>query len=162
MFKLLLLITSTVAITACAYLQVNGFASPASNQHAMAASGISVKRTSLIVREETLPPLGAMAVKDVPAKSAAVFVELENLHEADVSVEIQKIEIRNQSGNQLELVHQTSTAVLLRPLQISTYDFHLTQPGTFTQPGKMKAIITLKANGQIQVVESAAIAVQPY
>ncbi|MDX2241160.1 MAG: hypothetical protein NW224_10795 [Leptolyngbyaceae cyanobacterium bins.302] len=162
MFKLLLLMACTTAITACAYLSVHSFSSPSFSQSAMTSSPITVKRTSLIAREKTIPPIGANTKQNYPTKSATVFVELENLQQTDVKVTVQKIEVRNQTSDRLELVNQQPQEITLRPLQSSIRDFHLNKPGTFEKPGEVKAIVTLQINGETRMVESKAIAIQPY
>lgn len=162
MFKLLLLIVCTTVITAGAYLTLNGFSSLSLNQTAMSSSPVSIKHAKLIAREESLPPIGSNKKQDYPTKSAAVFLELENLQQSDVKVTVQKIEVRNQSSDRLELVERTPQEITLRPLQSLIQDIHLNQRGTYEKPGHVKAIVTLKINGQTHVVESNAIEVQPY
>lgn len=162
MFKLLLLIVCTTVVTAGVYLTLNGFSSLPFGHTAMISSQVSIKLATLMAREELLPPIGSNKKQDYPTKSAAVFVELENLQQSDVKVIVQKIEIRNQASDRLELVDQNPQEITLRSLQSLVHDFHLTQPGTYEKPGQVKAIVTLKINGQTQVVESNVIEVEPY
>ncbi len=161
MFKLFILLTFSASVLACTHLIANGSPRPLSTQ-TMLSNPIFIKRASLIAREETLPPLGTAAKPDRPIHSAAVFIELENLKEADAVVRIQKIEIKNSASGKSELLNQTPEEILLRPLQSSTRDFHLTQPGTYSGVGKVKAIITLQLNNKTQVIESDAVEVQRY
>ncbi|MCY7390182.1 MAG: hypothetical protein LH647_01375 [Leptolyngbyaceae cyanobacterium CAN_BIN12] len=90
MFKLFVLLTLSTSVLACTRLIANGSPSPLSTP-VMSSTSVSIKRASLIAREETLPPLGTAAKPDRPIHSAAVFIELENLKEADAVVRIQKI-----------------------------------------------------------------------
>lgn len=162
MFKLLLLVTCTIAMTACAYVAVNGFPNPSPNQRAMSSAAVSIKSARLIAREQPLAPIGSDSRQNYPTKSATVFVELENLERTEVRVMVQKIEVRNQASDRVELIHQTPQEIVLKPLQVSIRDFHLTQPGTFEDAGQVKAIVTLNINNQPQVIESAASEIQPY
>jgi hypothetical protein len=162
MFKLFVLLTVSTTVLACTRLIANGSPSPSSTQHAMSSSSVSIKHASLIAREETQPPLGTTARPDRPIHSAAVFIELENLKETDAVVRIQKIEIQNSLNGRVELLNQQPEEILLRPLQRSTRDFHLTQSGTYSAVGKVKAIVTLQMNGKTQVIQSDAVEVQRY
>jgi len=128
----------------------------------MSSISVSVKRASLIAREATTQPAGTLKKLDLPIHSAAVFIELENLKEADAVVHIQKIEIKNSANGRVELLNQKPEEILLRSLQSSIRDFHLTQPGTYSGGGKVKAIVTLQINNKTQVIESDAVEVQRY
>ena len=161
MFKFFVLLTLSTSVLACTRLIANGSPSPSSTQ-AMSSTSVSIKSISLIAREETLPPLGTTAKPNRPIHSAAVFIELENLQEADAVVHIQKIEIKNSVNGRVELLNQKPEEILLRSLQSSVRDFHLTQPGTYSEVGKMKAIVTLQINNKTQVIESDAVEVQRY
>ncbi len=162
MFRLFILLTLSTSVLACTRLIANGSPSPLPTQRAMSSTSVAIKRTSLIAREETLSPLGTAAKFDRPIHSAAVFIELENLQETDSIVRIQKIEIRNSVSGRVELLNQKPEEILLRPLQSSTRDFHLTQSGTYSGVGKVKAIVTLQLNNKTQVIESDAVEVQRY
>jgi len=161
MFKLFVLLTLSTSVLACTRLLANGSPSPLFTP-VMSSTSVSIKRASLIAREETLPPLGTAAKPDRPIHSAAVFIELENLKEADAVVHIQKIEIKNSANGRVELLNQKPEEILLRSLQSSIRDFHLTQPGTYSGGGKVKAIVTLQINNKTQVIESDAVEVQRY
>lgn len=91
MFKLFILLTLSTSVLACTRLIANGSPSPLATQHAMSSTSISVKRASLIAREATTQPVGTLKKLDLPVYSAAVFIELENLKEADSIVRIQKL-----------------------------------------------------------------------
>ena len=162
MLKLFILLTLSSSVLACTRLIANSSPSPLSTQHTMLSTSVSIKRTSMIAREETLPPLGTTAKPDRPIHSAAVFIELENLQEADSIVRIQKIEIKNSANGRVELLSQKPEEILLRSLQSSIRDFHLTQPGTYSGVGKVKAIVTLQINNKTQVIESDAVEVERY
>lgn len=162
MFRLFILLTLSTSVLACTRLIANGSPSPLSPQHTMLSTPVSIKRTRLIAREETLPPLGTTAKSDRPIHSAAVFIELANLQETDSIVRIQTIEIRNSVSGRVELLNQKTEEILLRSLQRSIRDFHLTQSGTYSGVGKVKAIVTLEINNKTQVVESDAVEVQRY
>ena len=161
MFRLFTLLVLTASIVACTRLIANGSPNPSLANPSMSSS-VAVKHTSLIAREQTMPPLGVTSQEELPVKSAAVFVELENLQEADTKVLVQKIEIRNASNGHLELIQQKPQEILLRPLQTSIRNFHLTRGGIYEKQSQVKAIVTLQINGRTHVVESDAIAVEPY
>ncbi|MBM0741590.1 hypothetical protein JOY44_08170 [Phormidium sp. CLA17] len=161
MFKLFVLLTLSTSVLACSRLIANGSPSPLPTP-VMLSTFVSIKRASLVAREETLPPLGTNVKPDRPIHSAAVFIELENLQEADSIVRIQKIEIKNSENGRVELLNQKPEEILLRSLQSSVRDFHLTQAGTYSGVGKVKAVVTLQVNNKTQVIESDAVEVQRY
>jgi hypothetical protein len=133
--------------------------SPSQDLSAMQSNQL-VKSVRLMAREETSPPPGLPDTPDRPIGFAAVFLQLENPQQTDVTVEIQRIEICNAQTGKVQLAQTTPQTIRLRPLENSTNDFHLTNRSGYLDAGPVKAIVTYQIAGQTQVIESSAIAIE--
>lgn len=133
--------------------------SPSHDLSAMQSNQL-VKTVRLLAREEKSPPPGLPDSPDRPIGFAAVFLQLENPQQTDVTVEIQRIEIRNAQTGNVQLEQTTPQTIRLRPLENSTNDFHLTNRSGYIATGPVKAIVTYQIAGKTQVIESSAIEIE--
>lgn len=121
-------------------------------------TGININQVNVIAWEERSLPPGSTPDPQREIGFASVVIELENTSQHLVPVTIRQVQIRNLFGVQLSTT-QPQTLVL-KPLERADYPIRLTNQTGFTGFGQVKAIATLDINGQTQVVESDAIAVQ--
>lgn len=125
-------------------------------------SGVVVRSVSLDAREEQQLPPGQPPTANRDIGFAAVFVQLENTQNADISLNVQKIEIRDAGSGSVQLATTSPQVIRLRPLENAVNDFHLTNRRGYRQGDRVKAVITLQANGETRVIESDTVVVERY
>jgi hypothetical protein len=132
--------------------------SPRDAAMTMTKTGINIHQVNLIAWEEKSLPLGSKPDPQREIGFASVVIALENRSQHLVPVTIQQVQVRNLFGVQLTATQPITLA--LRPLERVDYPIRLTNKTGFSGFGQVRAIATLNINGETQVVESDAIAVQ--
>ena len=160
MIRLLTLLTMTTSLIACSHLLANGLPTSHPDQHAMSSPTVSIKQVRLIAREEVLPPLGKPQDPNRPIGFASIFLDIENPQAEDATVTVQKIEVRDVSNGQVQLVAQTPQQIQLRPLENATNDIHLTNKTGFTKPHQLQAVVIYQVDNQTQVIESSPVEIE--
>jgi len=156
---LLILVTSMVACNHKMFAQ-SSMRSTGDSSMTITTTGINIRKVDLIAREERSLPPGTRPSRDRAIGFASVFIELENTTSHWVPVTIERIQVRNLFG--VQLATETPQTLNLQPLEIHAHHEQLTNKTGFVGFGPVRATVTLKVNGETQVVESNAIAVQRY
>jgi hypothetical protein len=131
------------------------------NKTAMSSTAnISIKNITLQVREEKTPPDGVPNRQNRDIGFASVFLRLENAKEEDVSLTVQRIEIRNTSDGTVQLSDTSPQVIRLRPLENSEVVFHLTNKIGYSQHNQVKAIVNYTIGDRMQVIESTPVEVE--
>ncbi|HEY9667091.1 MAG TPA: hypothetical protein V6C91_09810 [Coleofasciculaceae cyanobacterium] len=123
-------------------------------------ANISLKNITLQAREEKTPPDGVPNQPNRDIGFASVFLRLENAKEEDVSLTIQRIEIRNIADGNIQLSDSSPQQIGLRPLENSEVVFHLTNKTGYSQHNSVKAVITYTIGERLQVIESTPVEVE--
>ncbi len=129
---------------------------------AQTIDGVVVRSVSLDAREEQQLPPGQSPTANREIGFAAVFVQLENTQNAEISLNIQKIEIRDAVSGSVQLATTSPQVIRLRPLENAVNDFHLTNRIGYRRGDRVKAVITLQVNGETRVIESDTVVVERY
>lgn len=147
---------SSLPVTQTKNLQVSPM-----NEAAMSSlENISIKNITLQAREEKTPPDGVPHQQNRDIGFASVFLRLENAKEEDVSLTVQRIEIRNTSNGNVQLSDSSPQVIRLRPLENSEVVFHLTNKTGYSQHNQVKAVINYTIGDRMQVIESTPVEVE--
>jgi hypothetical protein len=131
------------------------------NETAMSSTAnISIKSITLQAREEKTPPDGVPNQQNRDIGFASVFLRLENAKEEDVSLTVQRIEIRNTADGNVQLSDSSPQQIRLRPLENSEVVFHLTNKTGYSKHNQVKAVISYTIGDRLQVIESTSVEVE--
>ncbi|AFZ20254.1 hypothetical protein [Allocoleopsis franciscana] len=123
-------------------------------------TNISIKNITLQAREEKTPPDGVPNKQNRDIGFASVFLRLENAKEEDVSLTVQRVEIRNTVDGNVQLSDSSPQQIRLRPLENSEVVFHLTNKTGYSKHNQVKAVITYTIGDHLQVIESTPVEVE--
>ena len=164
MVRLLVLLMVIAASTSCShtlFAQANNVGqTPVGETNMSSATDLFIRRVTLIAREEKRPPLGVPPQPNRDIGFASVFLKIENLTEANATLSIDKIEIRNASDSRLQAFSHSPQDIHLKPLEHSELVFHLTNKTGYSGQDNVKAVVTYQTTGQVSVVESEPVEVK--
>jgi hypothetical protein len=157
----LILVVTTVACSYLWHVNVNSKQVHLLSKATMPSSVNAVlKSVTLLAREEKTPPLGVPANANRSIGFASVFLRLENPKEKDVSLTVQRVEIRNTVDGNVQLSDSSPQQIHLRPLENSEIVFHLTNKIGYSQHNQVKAVINYTIGDRTQLIESTPVEVQ--
>lgn len=131
------------------------------NETAMSSiANISIKNITLQAREEKTPPDGVPDRQNRDIGFASVFLRIENPKEEDVSLTVQRVEIRNTADGAVQLSDSSPQQIRLRPLENSEVVFHLTNKNGYSEHKQVKAVINYRIGDRMQVIESTPVEVE--
>lgn len=164
LLKTLAFLSLAITISACSYLLLsNANSQPISSlsEDTMPSSmNVLPKSVTLLAREENTAPLGISPDRNRDIGFASVFLRLENHKEANVKVTIKRIEIRNTTDSQVQMVNSSPQEIVLRPLENAEVDFQLTNKTGYSNPNPVKAVITYQIGDRLEVIESSPVEVK--
>jgi hypothetical protein len=164
MVRLLVLLMVIATSTSCRhalFAQANNVEqTPVGETNMSSATDLFIRRVTLRAREEKRPPLGVPPQLNRDIGFASVFLKIENLTEANATLRVDKIEIRNASNSHLQAFSYSPQDIHLKPLEHSEIVFHLTNKTGYSGQDNVKAVVTYQTAGQVSVVESEPVEVK--
>jgi hypothetical protein len=123
---------------------------------------IRILVSQFIATEENLQPLGINTQRDRDIGFASVFIRLENNINSNQVVTIQNLEVVNVNDGKLQPFDFRPQQIHLNPLEYATLDLHLTNKTGYVGQDKVKAIVTYQIGDQVNIAESAPVAIDRY
>jgi hypothetical protein len=127
---------------------------------AMPASLITVKDIHLDVREERKAPIGRPSQSNRDIGFATVFLTIENLKQESARLVVQKIQIRDAENMAVPMDARTPQEIILKPLEQSINDFHLTNKIGYSTHYPVKAVVTYQFDQQTHTIESNLVEIE--
>ncbi|GAB4202426.1 MAG: hypothetical protein Fur006_55930 [Coleofasciculaceae cyanobacterium] len=156
---LLSLVSSTIVLANCHFHTL--IAEPSAHlisQAAMASTNVYIKSITLLARERKKDFFsGSPPQPNRDIGFASVFIRIENPQEENANLIIQSIQIRNASDGQVQMTSQAPEEIHLKPLENYENVFSLTNKTGYSGHNRVKAVVTYKVQGRVQVIESSSV-----
>jgi hypothetical protein len=127
---------------------------------AMPASLITVKDIHIVAREQRKTPIGKPSQSNRDIGFATVFLTIENLKQKPARLVVQKIQIRDAENVIVPMDARTPQEIILKPLEQSITDFHLTNKIGYSTHYPVKAVVTYQFDQQTHTIESNLVEIE--
>jgi uncharacterized protein YcfL len=130
---------------------------------AMLSSGIRLNNITVFAHEEaSKPPAKLKTSSRHSVGFASVFLNVENLKQADTSLVIKQIQIQTVADGKVQMAIQPQEKISLSSFQNDEYVYHLSNQAGYPDQHRVKAVVVYHIGDQTETVESDPIEIQRY